>query len=216
MTSKRLKDLVCITVSTKYDDILSIVIHQNQRFFQKWYIITHPDDKATIDLVNKANYSNIELVYFDFYKDATFNKGGAIAHVQKNLRAFHLNKPILILDSDIFLPDEFYDIMIKLKINPQTIYGVTERLDYSSYKDFIENKNELSHPASKHCIGFFQLYRQSYFKNYAQSQNCSSCDSAFKDGFAKKVNLPLTVKHLGKANYNWDGRNTKNDFSMDL
>jgi len=57
------KDLIAITVSTNYDDILSVVIHQNQRFFQTWYIITHPTDYATIDVVESADYTNIKLLY---------------------------------------------------------------------------------------------------------------------------------------------------------
>jgi len=123
MPGTRVKDLVCITVSTNYDDILGVVIHQNQRFFQKWYIITHPDDDDTVDLVEKAGYDNIQLLYFDFYKDAVFNKGGAIAAVQDHIKDLYMGKPILLLDSDIFLPDDFFDVVSKVEIKPDTLYG---------------------------------------------------------------------------------------------
>lgn len=220
--SKQVKDLVCITVSTNYDDILNITIHHNQKYFHKWYIITHPDDKATIDLVKAANYSNVELVYFDFYvpwreyveREVQFNKGGAIRHVQHMLRETHSNKPILILDSDIILPDNFYDVVSNLKINTTTVYGVKERLDYSSYSDFIEDKNAYQYPEADKLFGFFQLYRQSYLRTYPNSFNCAECDTAFREGFLKKIPLPITVKHLGKATTNWNGRKTKDDFSI--
>jgi len=241
--SKQLKDLVCITVSTNYDDILNIVIHQNQKYFHRWFIITHPDDKATIDVVKTANYPNIELVYFDFYacwhcsdtvlckdcelysktenkdnyvRQVKFNKGGAIRHVQHMLRTSHPNKLILLLDSDIVLPDNFYNVITNLKVNDKTtMYGVKERLDYASYSDFVENKNAYVYPDADKLLGFFQLYRQSYVRNYPRSDNCAECDTAFRVGFLKKIPLPLTVKHLGKSSIHWNGRKNKNDFSME-
>jgi hypothetical protein len=239
---QQVKDLVCITVSTKYDDILNITIHQNQKYFHRWFIITHPDDKATINVVKTANYSNVELVYFDFYscwrctdimvckdcklyaksenkdtyvRQVQFNKGGAIRYVQHMIRTSHPNKLVLILDSDIVLPDNFYDVISNLKVNTTTMYGVRERFDYVSYSDFIEDKNAYVYPDADKSLGFFQLYRQSYVKNYSQSDTCAECDTAFRIGFLKKISLPLTVKHLGKSSIHWNGRKSKNDFSME-
>lgn len=212
MTDKRITDLICITVSTKYDDILSLIIHQNQQFFTKWYIITHPDDADTIGVVTKAGYSNIQLVYYDMYKGATFNKGGAIRSVQETLQETHKGKPVLILDSDIYLPDNFHEVVSAITIQPDTLYGVSQRYDYSSYRDFKDNTNAYNYPPSKGFFGFFQLYKHSLLKLYKPSENCSVCDATFTMYFKRKVNLPLTVKHLGTMMANWDGRKSKDDF----
>ena len=216
MPDTRVKNLIAITVSTNYDDILGVVIHQNQRFFQKWYIITHPTDNATIDLVKKAAYPNIELTYFDFYNGAVFNKGGAIRMVQEKIRDYHNGKPVLILDSDIFLPDNFYQVVLAIDIKVDTLYGVNERYDYLTYSDFIEDINACNYPAAKNFYGFFQLYKQGAFKLYKNSENCAVCDGIFAMLFPKKVNLPLTIKHLGCMIDNWNGRKTRGDFLMEL
>ena len=216
MPDTRVKDLVAITVSTNYDDILSVVIHQNQRFFQKWYIITHPTDDATINLIKNTEYKNIEIVYFDFYNGAVFNKGGAIRMVQETIRESHRGKPILLIDSDIFLPDDFYDVVSAIDIKVDTLYGVTQRYDYLTYGDFIEDKNACNYPAAKNFYGFFQLYKQGAFKVYKNSENCCVCDTIFAMLFPKKVNLPLTIKHLGSMIENWNGRKSRNDFLMEM
>ena len=167
-------------------------------------------------MVEKAGYDNIQLLYFDFYKDAVFNKGGAIAAVQDHIKDLYMGKPILLLDSDIFLPDDFFDVVSKVEIKPDTLYGVTKRYDYGSYRDFIEDENAYDYPSAKEFYGFFQLYKQSGLKTYRKSMNCAYCDANFRVLFKRKINLPLTVKHLGRRMENWDGRKNKDDFSMDL
>jgi hypothetical protein len=213
--SEQVKNLIGITISTNYDDILSVVIHQNYKFFERWYIITHVDDVNTINLIRTSNYSNIEILYFDFYKNAVFNKGGAIQFAQKHINLKHEGKNILILDSDIFLPDNFYTIISPLKILADTIYGVMYRYDYGSYHDFIEDLYMEQHSATD-IIGYFQLYKQSAFKVYPNSMNCSQCDMVFLHYFKHKLRLPLIIKHLGKASTHWNGRADKRDFSMEL
>ena len=214
--TEQVKSLIVITISTNYDDILSVVIHQNQKFFERWYIVTHADDLNTINLVKTSKYSNIELLYFDFYKNSAFNKGGAIQYAQKHINSKHTNKNILILDSDIFLPDNFYDVLSRIQTYPETIYGVTKRYDYESYLDFIEDINPHEYPATRDLVGFFQFYKQTPTKFYPNSWNCSGCDMAFLRYFRDRVHLRLAVKHLGHAKTHWDGRKDRSDFCMDL
>ena len=40
--------MIAITVSTKYADILNIIIPQNIKFFEKWYIITDETDEKQL------------------------------------------------------------------------------------------------------------------------------------------------------------------------
>ena len=53
--------LVCITVSTNYHDILQVIMSQDVKFIDKWFIITSKNDESTINLIqnNKKNYSAI-------------------------------------------------------------------------------------------------------------------------------------------------------------
>ncbi len=212
-----MSDIYAITVSTKYDDILGVVIHQNARFLKKWYIITDPEDRATIDVVKAANYSNIELLYYDFYKNAIFNKGSACRFGQMHsISQNGYNKCTLMLDSDIYLPDNFGDIMKSCKINANVIYGITNRHDFSRLSDLRSNRGYSTESYSDKIQGFFQLFIQLEHTMYKDSRDCSECDLAFNRLFQKESHLPLTLNHLGKSGTHWWGRVNRNDFLCDI
>jgi len=207
-------EMIVITVSTKYHDVLEVIIPQNHRFFTCWYIITHPNDKDTIHVVEKFQgihtENTIVLVYYDFYADnRIFNKGGAIRHVQIN-QLKDYNGPVLLLDSDIYLPDNFDTIMKSFQIDINTLYGV-RRHDFHTFKHFTENR--ISEIYRYFFVGYFQLYHHngSQFL-YTDSRDASVCDDKFMRLFRNKILIKdLTVKHLGKKNVNWQGRK-KMDF----
>jgi hypothetical protein len=110
-------DLIAITTSTRFDDLLAICLPHNYPFFKKWFIITSDKDTKTIDVVNtfKETHDNrncIELLFFDFFAGKRkFNKGGAIRYAQTIVNDRFQDYPILLIDSDIVLPDNFLDIM---------------------------------------------------------------------------------------------------------
>lgn len=235
-----------ITVSTNYADILNIVIHQNQQFFTKWYIVTAETDSQTIETIRSANYTNIEILYFDFHKGGyKFNKGGAVRYAQQTILANH-NEGVntLIVDSDIFIPDEFGDYYNKNShlLQPNTLYGVEQRFDYSKYSDFKKKINGIYYTLSKGFFGFFQLYKQAADKLYIDSIDCG-CESHFINLFTIQntlylhslstnnelyealakvffprnncIYIPITVSHLGAPNMHWTGRIKKDDFIVD-
>ncbi len=206
--------LVAISVSTNYDDILKIIISQNYKFLDKWYIITHKEDIKTIEVINKYNFENIEILYYNFYlNNKTFNKGGAIKMCQEKLYNENYEGVVLLLDSDIYLPDNLKEIMDNIEIKENTLYGTDKRFDYYSYDNFIKNKIDFNYPWSKEFQGYFQLYKFNNKYLYKDSKNCSKCDLEFKNlFFNKEIIKGLNVSHLGKSGVNWDGRNNKNDF----
>ena len=112
-----MSDIIAITTSTRFDDLLAICLPHNYPFFKKWFIITHEKDTKTIDVVNtfKATHDNrecIELLFFDFFTGKrAFNKGGAIRYAQMIVNKRFQDYPILLIDSDIVLEDNFLDIM---------------------------------------------------------------------------------------------------------
>lgn len=199
-------DLVAITIAVNYNDIFRHMLIPNAKFFKMWIIVTSPEDKRTMHLIRRSRQKNIKvLTYNDFYAGgAKFNKGGALRFAQEHVYQNYANTTMLILDADILLPDDFLQ-KLPATIEPNTLYGVSERLDYWNITDYRNNTNPHRHPMSKEFIGFFQLYKQRPKYKYQQSFNCSNCDMKFKNRFDKKVLLNLSVKHLGRKGDNWDG-----------
>ncbi len=212
-----MKDVYAITVSTKYDDILGVVIHQNVRFLKKWYIITDPADQATIDVVKTANYPNVELLYYDFYKNAVFNFGGArqygqIYSVQQN----GMGKYTLMLDSDIYLPDNFMEVIDAHDIVPGTLYGVQRRHDYARLSDLRKQEGYTNYQEASNIYGFFQLFVQTPNALSVHSYDCSVTDIVFHNNFAHKDLFAMTLCHLGQSRKHWQGRKSRDDFVCDV
>jgi hypothetical protein len=212
-------DIIAITISTKYEDILKFVIPQNAKFLKKWIIITDEKDTKTIDVIKEANCDNIEVLFYNFYSNAVrkfnFNKGGGVRYGQKYVynKLENKNSLILILDSDIYLPDNFLERVNNTVIEDNILYGSSNRLDYWSEEHFNKNKVDYYYFYSKMVLGYFQLYKFNPKYVYNDSGDCSGCDAIFKGSF-KKLNIieNLVVKHLGKACVNWKGRVSHNDF----
>lgn len=229
-------NIIAITVSTNYADILSVIIGHNKQFFHKWYIITDKNDTNTIDLVNSHNTKGCEgkfvLLYYEFKNNgSTFDKGGAIKMAQQKVYEEYttVNEKmlILLLDSDIYLQDDFISSIKDVDFVPHTIYGPEDRLNCTTYHNFnnrIINSSTSSrmdtNPAWSFA-GFFQMYVLDDTLFYENSYNCAICDEKFVTCFTNKHVLKnVNVYHLGlDANgwfdtNNWNGR-LKQDF-LDL
>jgi hypothetical protein len=201
--------MICITVSVNYANILDIILPQNAKFFKRWYIVTHPDDQKTIDIIKKHNISTVKVLFFDFYKGATFNKGGGIKYAQSLIDD---DETVLILDSDIFIPDEFSKVMETVNIEEDSLYSL-ERHDFYTYQNFVNNTHD-----NRYCMtfmGFFQLYKHRQSLHYNDSDNCRVCDANFTDHFSKKIMMDgCIIKHLGRDNVNHFGRTSHDDFLL--
>ena len=198
--------MICITVSVHYSNLLDIILPQNAKFFKKWYIVCDKNDDATAEVIKKHNAPCVEVLFFDFYDGATFNKGGGVRYAQSRIRD---GESVLILDSDIFIPDEF-DVNIPVEDN--TLYSL-ERYDYHTYSEFIENKGGRRYDST--FMGFFQLYKHASHLLYNHSENCRVCDANFADFFThKKMRSDTIIKHLGRDNVNHFGRKSTDDFLM--
>ncbi|NBR60798.1 MAG: glycosyltransferase family 2 protein [Actinobacteria bacterium] len=211
-------EIYAITVSTRYADLLRIIIHQNVKFFKKWYIVTHPSDDTTIKVIRDASYNNIELLFYDFYNNgSSFDFGGARLYCQKHiLSQFGVGKIVLMLDSDIYLPDNFLDSINSITINKNTLYGISKRYDYGRMTDFIARTTNNPYRAANEFHGFFQMFIQEEHNLYKNSYDCSRCDLDFHKCFNNKIIIPLTLYHLGKSGVHWRGRLTTADFINDI
>jgi len=207
--------MIAITVSSKYDDLLNIIMPQNYKYFEKWFIITDKNDTDTIRVIQDYNYPNVFIVYFDFYENGkTFNKGGAIRYCQERiLSELNYEGSVLLLDSDIYLPDNFMDLIQNITIEDDILYGTDKRYDYYSHENFKNKVIDFDYPWSQEFQGYFQLYKYSKEKLYNESHNCSQCDLQFLNYFHTRVIISrLEVCHLGRSGINWDTRKDKNDF----
>ena len=93
-----------------------------------------------------------------------------------------------------------------VNINDNTIYGVRERYDFWYLNDFLNNINDRYFAWSREFVGFFQLYKQNSCYKYKKSNCCDSCDNDFRSLFQNRIELDLSVKHLGRGEVNWYGR----------
>jgi len=199
-------DLIAVTVSVNYSDILKHMIKQNIQFFKKWFIVTAPEDIKTVELLENYKDKITILIYQDFFKNkCKFNKGGAIKFAQDYIDLHCKDENILVLDSDIYLPDNFTKQLPPI-VEPNTLYGASERLDYWTLEDFNKCINPHLYSCSKLFVGFFQLYKQNAKYKYKESVDCAECDNIFRELFNKKQLLDIKVKHLGKEYVNWYGR----------
>ena len=69
---KKYDRLFAITVSKNYTNELSIMLDNNAKYFNKWYIATQEDDLKTIELIKSKNYNGQKvgiknLDYFHIY-----------------------------------------------------------------------------------------------------------------------------------------------------
>lgn len=205
--------VIAISVSTNYDDILRIILPQNYKFFTGWYIITHRDDLKTINVLKEFNFPNIKVMFFDFYSNKkTFNKGGAVRSCQQYLTNIGYNGDVLLLDSDIYLPDNFQEILQKMEISDLVLYGTEKRFDYYTYDNFKNNKFDRDYEPATYIPGYFQLYKHKPTLLYEESDDCSACDWTFRYLFRNRFQIKgLFVHHLGQGGVNWSGRKG-NDF----
>jgi hypothetical protein len=209
-------DIIAITVSVNYDDILKHVIGQNAPFFKEWVIITSPEDEGTKAVINDAKLPNITTLYFDRFKhNAAFNKGGAIRFAQQYVynkyKKAASNTSILILDSDIAIPNNFNDLISGFIPENDAIYGVRERFDYNTLEDFLKQRKGELYIFGHKIVGFFQLYKLNTKYKYDDSNDCGRVDNIFRDKFPHQKRLEISLSHLGRNSINWYGRDKKAD-----
>jgi hypothetical protein len=208
------KNIIAITISTNYSDLLDIILPQNYKFFYKWIIVTDENDIETINIIKKYNFPNVIIIFFNFYlNNLSFNHGGAIRICQKILNKSNYNGIVLNIDSDIYLPDNFNNLINNIDIQPDTIYGTENRNDFLSLEHLKNNIVDSQFEKAQEFQGYFQLYIYNPKIIANNSINCSQWDSDFKDNFQNKIIIKnLCVSHLGLSGIHWNGRKDKTDF----
>lgn len=118
-------EIEAVTVCVGYADFLRETARHNRPFFQKWVIVTKPDDEETIKVCHEQNLEIVMTKDLDrngraVYEGKIFNKGRAI---QRGLNALSCKHWVLHLDADIVLPPEFLHSLDMVHLKENVLYG---------------------------------------------------------------------------------------------
>ncbi len=212
--------LIGLCVSYNYFDTLQFMLPVNYLHFDKIYLITQTDAKATIEFCKK--FDNVIILFYNFKNNnKKFDKFGALNYAQKIAYMDYPESWYLIIDSDILLPNNFIDILDKENLNPECIYGAirnnvlksSELLNKTQIINSDKNKNIVfnnilhskGNPPS--ILGCFQLYKKHVYHRL-NLNNASWGDYCFGyDNFKLFCNLEnISCFHLGESGKNWDGK----------
>ena len=189
-----------VTVSIDYSDYLSKII-SNKEIINNWLIITHKDDTKTINICKD---NKIEYIYSEkIYQNAQFAKCKAI---NEGLEKITPVDWILHLDSDIKLPENFYDVIDEHVNDKTTIYGSRRYDDDGNDTSIMMG---LPHPGWS--VGFFQLWHSSE-KNiytdpgYTNTEGDVEHDRSFEKRFILPLNLIDVQEIRNNPKLNWYGR----------
>ena len=211
--------LVGICVSYDYFDTLQFMLPVNHSHFEKLYVITQEDDINTINLCK--TFDNVIVLLYDFKKEnKLFDKYGALNYAQEIAYRDYPESWYLIIDSDIILPNNIIDILIKENLNSECIYGairnnVLKSSELLNKKELIRNQpefifNDITHDVAKSgspsILGCFQLYKKKDIFHRTTLLNAGFGDYRFgHDNFTRFCNLEnIHYFHLGEGGVNWN------------
>jgi len=205
----RIQAIGVLIVSTKYAKKLNLVLDacRKQSSIARIFVATDALDSETLDVLR--NYPEAQSVLVDFkHRGAIFDKGCALKHLQEIAHKDTKLDAILVLDSDIVLPDVFDSVIESTKFQKGHLYGPRSRFLVYSKSELNENEcSRREFPKLSSIIGYFQLYTRPFLNAYDHSKNASACDVDFANRWprTKQHRLGLDVIHLGRINTHWNG-----------
>lgn len=209
--------LHAVTICIGYHDYLECIL-RNRVHFDRWIILTVPDDDATHAVCKRHGIEWLDSALLrrdgtDF--NAAWNKGIIL---NEGLALLDPLSWALILDSDVLLPRHFRKRLERIQLNRGYIYGVCGRKVCVTRAQFemIRECEPWTCGITRNSqpLGYFQLFHLGLAPNRypvagPQSRTLHD-DDLFTESFspnARKV-LPMTVLHTGSIRTNWDRRKT--------
>ena len=188
------------TVCVNYNDFLDIILPLNKKHFDKWLIVTTPEDIITKQICQKHNVQFVECNRM-YENGDKFNKGKALNDV-----LHYLTKQdwLLHIDADIILPGNFRETIDNLDLDPEFLYG-SKRKEFD--KDY---PYKVPFP-----YGYLQIFsKQSEalrHKNNIFPENYTNAgyyDVEFINYWKEKTKmLDIEVLHIPHGTQtNWNGR----------
>ena len=160
-TKVKIPKIDIIMVSVNYNDISPITLKSIPKEF-KMTVVTTKEDTECQSICDELGIDFIisERIYED---GALFNKGKAINDGIKSLKD---PEWILLLDADIYLKDDFLEVITKSNLNRIDLF-ICRRLIVDNYNTFLKWKNgeNVGHMERAKGYGFFHLFNIKKFGN---------------------------------------------------
>lgn len=121
-----------VTVCVNYDDFLESIIPFNLPLFDRWIIVTTPEDRATRWLAKKYSLRCL-VTECGNQSQGEFNKGKMI---EKGLQYCSEDGWRIHIDADIALPLHFRQSLNWTTLDTKAIYGV-DRVMLKSYEEWL-------------------------------------------------------------------------------
>ena len=120
-----------VTVCAGYADILAHTLPHNHRQFDRMVVVTEPEDKQTRKVCETYG---VQCVLTDAIATrwGKFCKGFGI---NAGLNAIEKDAWILHMDSDIVLPPNFREVLMRAQLDETMIYGC-DRAEFKSFADW--------------------------------------------------------------------------------
>lgn len=204
--------LEAVTICVNYSDYLSIVLPRNKPLFDKWIIVTSPQDVKTRDLCLSHGLTPV-ITDVMYQKDYVFDKGACI-----NVGFNHLTQPdwVVHVDADIVLPPNLHQAMAETSLTPENIYSMPRRYipTQEDWEKYLLNPLPPPSHGTPH-LGYFQMFspKSQYLEKtrpwYSSNRDASKSDYRFLRNWPKE-NRKLLHRafclHLGPVRVNWEGR----------
>ena len=122
-----------VTTCVRNADFLAHTAPLNRQFFDRFVVVTAPEDKDTQRVCKTWSIECLATDVFrshwgDFRKGAGINKGLEALAIQPHDWLVHL-------DADVILPGSFRHSLETAGLDPRMIYGV-DRIEFKSYEQF--------------------------------------------------------------------------------
>jgi hypothetical protein len=136
-----------VTACRGYGDILEHSIQHNQSLFDRWIIVTAPDDDATHRVCKKHGIDFVDTDAFT-RKGEQFNKGLGI-----NVGLAHLTCGdwMLHLDVDVLLPPRTRHFLENAELDTKNLYGI-DRFNLVGWNAYQESKQKSSPQYEWFCL----------------------------------------------------------------
>lgn len=200
--NKTIKNAVALVVGARMDDYLSVTMENNRPMFDRYYVLTSPDDDATERLCKRLDADILTYDGFFGVPGCSFNKSGGVRVAQEFIHNRHRAKWIVLMDADVLLPPEIVEIDTD-NMRRVALYGM-KRLDAQTYEDY-KSGNFREYPSK--FAGYFQMYHDKSKLYDRVSRDASKSDIFFRDRFPRRILLEgMSLVHIGHRFSHWFGR----------
>jgi len=154
-------EINAITVCVNYSHLFKHCLG-NKRFFKRWIIVTAEDD---LDTINLCKENNLEFIISKTIYDRQFFKSGAINEAFNYLGT---DKDwYLLIDSDILLPDNFFDFIEENENGEKEITGI-RMIKHGIDEVIVPHTESIINPKSNDIftLGRVNVFEDEDFNNF--------------------------------------------------